>query len=117
MVTTTQRKKGWWKIWAILIVAVALIAIIGVLAMLGILDLAPYEAAYLGVFMWASVASINAFLLTGGLLLGGVFIAYLWYNYLKGQQVKTATAPQAGYAPTPAYPSTPQQNDTETVIS
>ena len=62
-----------------------------------------------------SDASINGLIIGVSFTGLGLLIGYLWYNYLRGQQTKTA-APGFGYNPTPTTPSNPQ-NDTETVIS
>lgn len=122
MQTLTQRKKGWWKIWAVIIALIVIVAILAVASMLTdaegnpYFDAAPYADGYLSVFMWASAGITNAVILTVLMVGGGVFLAYLFYNYLRGQQTKQ-TAQTPGYNPPPTTPTQTGQSGTETVIS
>lgn len=122
MSTITQRKKGWWKIWLLIGIIVAVVAIVGILANLTdaegnpYIDLVPVEEKYLGVFMWASMSTVNALIVTVGLIISGIVLAWLYYNYLRGQKVTTNLQQAVGYNPQPTTPTQPQK-DTETVIS
>jgi hypothetical protein len=111
--TLTQRKKGWWKIWVIIAVIAIAIAIIGVLAYLGKIDLAPWNARYLGVFTWGSASWINATLLVTAFTVFGVLLAYIYYTYLRGNKVTTTLnnyTPQGQTIPA-------SENNKETVVS
>lgn len=117
MSTVTQRKKNWWVIWVLIGLIVAAIAIVAVLAMIEVIDLAPVEAFLLSIPMWESMSIINFGIGTFAAVLIGVAFAYLYYNYLRGQQVKNVvTGAASGYNPIPSTPSSTQK-DTETVIS
>lgn len=116
MATLTTRKKGWWKVWLLIGVVAAIVIIIAALALIGFLDLTPADEMWRSVFMWGSDASINGAIIATGFTALGLLGGYLWYNYLRGQQTKTATPTYGGYNPVPTTPSNPQQ-DTETVIS
>ena len=122
MSTITQRKKGWWKAWLLIGIIVAAVAVIFLLANLTnadgepYIDLVPVEEKYLGLFMWASMSTVNATILLVGAIILGIIIAWLYYNYLRGQKVTTNTPMTGGYNPMPTTPSQPQSGN-ETVIS
>jgi ABC-type Fe3+ transport system permease subunit len=122
MTTITQRKKGWWKIWVIIAIIVVALAIVMVLSNLTnadgnpYIDLAPVEEKYLGIYMWASMNSINASLVLVGSIVLGISLTWLYYNYLAGQKVTMNNTINPGYNPLPTTPSQPQ-TQTDTVIS
>lgn len=115
MSTTTQRSKGWWKIWVLFAIIIAVIAIIAVAAYFNKIDLTGANNAFLGLFKFGGSASINGLIIATGWAVIGGLIVYAYY-YQRGQKIKNtgAAAPWM-----PGGQTIPAQGapDKETVVS
>lgn len=117
MSTITQRKKGWWKIWLLLGIIAVLFAVGIILYYVGYDYISWMGTGLVGAKMWGASAWFNGALESMVWVGIGMVLVYLYYGYLRGQQVKNvATGAVGGYNPIPTTPSQPNQGQ-ETVIS
>ena len=108
-------------VYALIVAVIIVVVVVAVLSVLPnsdgnpYIDLEPASLAILGIFTWGGTALINAVLLGAGFTGFGLLLAYLYYNYLRGQKT-TVMQTATGYNPQPVTPTAAPTNE-ETVIS
>jgi hypothetical protein len=114
MTTTTQRKKGWWKIWVIIALVFAVIAVGIALYYFGYDYISWVGVDLVAVKMWSAASWINAGLESTAFVFVGVFACWIWFMYLRGNKTVSNTL---GYTPAGQSLSSTAKSDVETTVS